>query len=260
MGSIKSVLLTALAGSAYAHNHHQEQKTIISPDCQHPPYQSHILSRSPLVIYLDGFITPVEQRHLQEITKDTFSHSAVADSAGVQGLRQSRTSQSTSVVRDDTVRCIEERARLFQGFDTPRIHLEPLQLVKYGEGEQYHFHTDWFTNALHSSSAMGGNRISSFFAYVTAENITGGGTNFPMVKPPHDPRWCAFIDCDEPWENGVTFRPIVGNAIFWSNLLDDGTGDQRTLHAGLPLTSGEKIGMNIWTRQGPLSEKVRGAD
>ncbi|KAI1327641.1 2OG-Fe(II) oxygenase superfamily protein [Xylariaceae sp. FL0255] len=255
------VYITLAIAGTNAHN--GDQKPLSSPisPCQHPAYQSHILSKSPLVIYLEGFLKPEESLHLQETTKDTFSRSATADSAGVQGLRKTRTSQSTNVERDDVSRCIEERALLFQGFDTPRTHLEPLQLVKYNKGEHYHFHTDWFTNtATHASSALGGNRLSSFFVYVHAANVTGGGTNFPMVAPPHDKRWCAFVDCDEPWERGVTFRPIVGNAVFWSNLLDDGEGDQRTLHAGLPLTSGEKLGMNIWTRQGPLSEDIRGRD
>ncbi|TGJ88377.1 hypothetical protein E0Z10_g270 [Xylaria hypoxylon] len=238
-----------------AHSHHHK-----SPLCQHPAYQSHLLSTSPLVIYLESFLTPEEQTHLKIATKDTFSRSGVSDQKGIQGQRQTRTSQSTNVARDDIVRCIEERALLFQGFDTPRTRLEPLQLVKYGSGERYHFHTDWFTNDAQATSAVGGNRQSSFFAYVSAENVTGGGTNFPMVTPPHDARWCAFIDCDEPWENGVTFRPVAGNAVFWSNMLDDGTGDERTLHAGLPVTSGSKIGMNIWTRQGPLSEDIRGKD
>ncbi|KAI0856892.1 2OG-Fe(II) oxygenase superfamily protein [Xylaria cubensis] len=258
MNFIKSTWwYTVLAVTVTAHSHNSNSW---SSSCEHPAYKSHVISKSPLMIYLDGFLTSDEQVHLQSITKDTFSRSAVADNTGIQGQRQTRTSQSTSVVRDDIVRCIEERALLFQGFDTPRTHLEPLQLVKYGKGERYHFHTDWFTNAAHASSAIGGNRQSSFFAYVSAENITGGGTNFPMVTPPHDARWCAFIDCDEPWENGVTFRPVVGNAVFWSNLLDDGTGDQRTLHAGLPVTSGSKLGMNIWTRQGPLGENIRGKD
>ncbi|KAJ3578255.1 hypothetical protein NPX13_g2309 [Xylaria arbuscula] len=232
----------------------------LGTSCQHPAYRSHIVSTSPLVIYLEDFLTAEEQKHLQVITKDTFLRSGVSDQAGLQGQRETRTSQSTNVARDDIVRCIEDRALLFQGFDTPRENLEPLQLVKYGSGERYHFHTDWFTNPKQATSAVGGNRQSSFFAYVSAENITGGGTNFPVVKAPHDARWCAFIDCDEPWENGVTFRPIVGNAVFWSNLLEDGTGDQRTLHAGLPVTSGSKIGMNIWTRQGPLGEDIRGKD
>ncbi|KAI0598666.1 2OG-Fe(II) oxygenase superfamily protein [Biscogniauxia sp. FL1348] len=265
-GILKSILLLAFAAAAAtrAHSHHEDDDAqrpmALDASCQHPPYQSHIVSRSPLVIYLANFLTEAEQAHLREITKDTFRKSAVADSSGAEGLRQTRTSQSTNVPRDEIVRCIEERALLFQGFDMPRAHLEPVQLVKYAKGEHYHFHTDWFTNAAHATSAMGGNRLSSFFAYVTAENVTGGGTNFPMVPAPQNRRWCEFVDCDEPWENGVTFRPVVGNAVFWQNMLEDGTGDQRTLHAGLPVTSGSKLGMNIWTRQGPLSEDIRGPD
>ena len=198
----------------------------------------------------------------------------MADGGGEQGLQWTRTSQSTSVPRDAVARCVEERALLFQGYDVARAQVEPLQLVQYAAGERYHFHTDWFSAASQAPAAFGGNRLSSFFAYVAAaasededgdasgstNGLKGGGTNFPMLEPPTDPRWCALIDCDEPWENGITFRPIAGNAVFWRNLHEDGIGDQRTLHAGLPVASGWKVGMNIWTRQGPLSEDIRGPD
>ncbi|KAI4596685.1 hypothetical protein KJ359_005027 [Pestalotiopsis sp. 9143b] len=249
-------------GWAHSHDEDPAQKPLVlTENCRHPAYQSHILSTSPLVIYLEGFLTPEEREHLTEITKDTFSHSAVADETGAEGQRSTRTSQSTNVDRDGVVRCIEERALLFQGFDVPRAHLEPVQLVKYAAGEHYHFHTDWFTDPAHAGAAVGGNRASSFFAYVAAsDDIRGGGTNFPMLDAPYNQKWCDFVDCDEPYENGVTFRPVVGNAVFWRNLNEDGTGDQRNLHAGLPVASGWKIGMNIWTRQGPLSEDIRGVD
>lgn len=157
--------------------------------------------------------------------------------------------------------CIEERALIFQGLSVPSSsHLEPLQLVKYGPDEHYHLHNDWFPSAQ-VAAATGGNRKSSFFAYVYARNdTTGGGTNFPYLdafKGTVDEKWCGIVDCDEPYEKGVTFRPVEGNAVYWENLRDYGKGDQRTLHAGLPVTSGEKIGLNIWTREGPLSQEVR---
>ncbi|KAF7521645.1 hypothetical protein G7054_g12386 [Neopestalotiopsis clavispora] len=267
MVRLRHLVLCAVAAvlpvSAHSHDEDPAQKPLaLSKNCHHPAYRSHILSKSPLVIYLTDFLTAEERQHLTEITKDTFSHSAVADGTGAEGHRETRTSQSTNVERDDVVRCIEERALLFQGFDVARSQLEPVQLVKYAQGERYHYHTDWFTNAAaHASSALGGNRQSSFFAYVAAaDNITGGGTNFPMLDAPYNQKWCDFVDCDEPYDHGVTFRPVVGNAVFWQNLYEDGRGDQRTLHAGLPVTSGWKIGMNIWTRQGPLSEEIRGVD
>ncbi|KAK0712434.1 hypothetical protein B0T26DRAFT_649346 [Lasiosphaeria miniovina] len=226
-----------------------------------------MVSKSPLVIYISNFLTADERAHLQRVTKDSFSRSGVADRGGVGGkaVHQVRTSQSTNVGRDGVVRCIEERALAFQGYSVPRTHLEPVQLVKYGPTERYHFHTDWFTDgtATHAAAAAGGNRASSFFAYVhVANDTTGGGTNFPRLDAPGDARWCdaGLVDCDEPWENGVTFRPVEGNAIFWENLLPDGSGDERTLHAGLPVSGGGKIGMNIWTRQLPLGDDIRGPD
>ncbi|KAI0025078.1 hypothetical protein F4780DRAFT_722123 [Xylariomycetidae sp. FL0641] len=265
MQYLKTALLLALTTtSATAHSHDRGAQEPMFADvaCHHPAYQAHIVSQSPLVIYLAGFLTAEERAHLQAITQDSFADSAVADDTGASGVRQTRTSQSTNVApRDDVVRCIEERARGFQGADVPRSHLEALQLVRYGRGGRYHFHTDWYVNAAHAHGAVGGNRASSFFAYVRAgANLTGGGTNFPLVAAPADPSWCRYVDCDEPWDNGVTFRPVEGNAVFWSNVREDGSGDPRTLHAGLPVTSGEKIGMNIWTRQGPLSEDIRGPD
>ena len=141
----------------------------------------------------------------------------------------------------------------FQGFNTPRTHIEAIQLVKYGASEHYNYHTDWFGDARISVASKGGNRATSFFAYIQAQNITGGGTNFPALDPNVDELWCTFIDCDQPYDGGVTFRPIEGNAVFWNNLLESGRGDMRTMHAGLPVVSGQKIGMNIWTRQGPVS-------
>ncbi|TPX13361.1 uncharacterized protein E0L32_006334 [Thyridium curvatum] len=238
--------------------------------CEHPDYKVHIVSRSPLVMYIENFITGEERAHLREITKDTFAHSEVTSSAGAgNALHRVRTSQSTRVDSGDpVVRCIEDRALAFQGFDVSRDHLEPLQLVKYAPGEHYHYHTDWFTDVpRHANAALGGNRISSFFAYITApgnntkdeDRITGGGTNFPLLRAPHDPRWCQWIDCDEEWEEGVSFRPVEGNAVYWENLLENGMGDQRVLHAGLPVITGSKIGMNIWTRQGPLDQGIRGS-
>jgi prolyl 4-hydroxylase len=243
--------------------------------CHHPKYDVHIFSKDPLVIYISDFITLEESEHLQESTyvpfispsphllttilsKDLFSRSSVADESGTRGNRETRTSQSASVPHDAIVSCIQKRALSFQGFSTPSTHLEPLQLVQYATGQNYHLHTDWFTSSIQTTSSLGGNRQTSFFVYVKAENVTGGGTNFPMLDAPVDERWCRYVDCDEPWENGVTFRPRVGSAVFWQNLRGDGRGDEKTIHAGLPVVSGKKVGMNIWTRQWPLSEEFRG--
>lgn len=104
--------------------------------------------------------------------------------------------------------------------------------------------------------------------YVDA-NCTGGGTAFPRLTTPGDGQWCRFIECGEgraggneagmgeggeggkregggPTE-GVIFKPIKGNAIYWENIRPDGTGYTETWHAGLPVKTGTKVGLNIWT-------------
>ncbi|OAA33228.1 Prolyl 4-hydroxylase, alpha subunit [Moelleriella libera RCEF 2490] len=252
-------VLGSAAFLAHAASSEAQAQSPLSSDytCAHPPYAVHIVSKSPFVMYLEGFLTSDERLHLLQLAHGQFSHSAVLDANGESSIHSARTSQSTPVERSPIVRCIEERALNFQGFDVPSSHLEPIQLVKYVPTEHYHFHTDWFTDDSYTTATNGGNRATSFFGYVQAENVTGGGTNFPMLEPPADEEWCRFIDCDEEYDKGVTFRPVEGNAVYWENMVD-GKGDPRVLHAGLPVVGGEKVGMNIWTRQGPLPDEIRG--
>lgn len=237
--------------------------TSTNTTCPPHHYTTHILSLSPLVIYIPAFLTPSETTHLQLISTGKFSSSQIADTNGQQHLANTRTSQSTSLSSDDeVVRCIEQRALAFQGFDTPRESLEPLQLVQYGESQEFHSHTDWFTSPSQTTEEYGGNRISSFFVYVHASpDIIGGGTQFPLLDAPVSEKWCEWVNCDAETEDGVVFRPVEGNAVFWRNSRGEAkkgfVGDGRVVHAGLPVQRGRKVGMNVWTREGALAEKFR---
>jgi hypothetical protein len=51
----------------------------------------------------------------------------------------------------------------------------------------------------------------------------------------------------EDLNKGVIFKPIAGNAVFWENMRSDGSGYAESWHAGLPVTKGVKIGLNIWS-------------
>lgn len=74
------------------------------------------------------------------------------------------------------------------------------------------------------------------------------------VGAEEDP-WCRFVECEggrvKTGEGGlgVTFKPVEGNAVFWTNFRADGSaeGYRETWHAGLPVTKGEKVGLNIWS-------------
>lgn len=43
------------------------QKKLSDYECTHPPYKMHLLSKSPLVIYIENFVTDEERLHLQHI-------------------------------------------------------------------------------------------------------------------------------------------------------------------------------------------------
>lgn len=137
------------------------------------------------------------------------------------------------------MQCIEKRALAFQGWPQDTF-IERLALQRYTESGHYSNHYAWATANDKSR------RESSFMVYVSA-NCTGGGTNFPLLKRPTAESWCTAIDCRSPVEQGVTFVPRNGAAVFWQNFDAQGRGWKDTLHSGMPVQSGVKIGLNIWS-------------
>jgi prolyl 4-hydroxylase len=72
---------------------------------------------------------------------------------------------------------------------------------------------------------------------------------------PRSKEWCRFLECEdgqkgkgkEVMPEGITFKPIKGNAVFWENLRPDGSGYPETWHAAFPVMEGTKVGLNIWS-------------
>lgn len=81
----------------------------------------------------------------------------------------------------------------------------------------------------------------------SGDEVEGGGTNFPRLEKPRDERWCDFIECGGKGEEGVTFRVRKGAAVFWANFDAEGRGYKETIHAGMPVKSGTKVGLNVWS-------------
>ncbi|KAF2854594.1 hypothetical protein T440DRAFT_464740 [Plenodomus tracheiphilus IPT5] len=218
----------------------------------------YILSREPLVVYIEGFVGEEEAQEIVKLSEPHFTPATVW-TAGHETLNPLiRHSEKAPLPRSHLVQCIEERARRFQGW-RPHTFIEKLWSQRYGVGGHYTYHYDW------SSATRSSGRVSSFMVYLEA-NCTGGGTHFPRLGKPVGKEWCSFIECDglqseeETMEkgtmesegyarvkDGIVFKAITGNAIYWENMRADGTGYLESWHAGLPVRSGVKIGLNIWS-------------
>lgn len=92
----------------------------------------------------------------------------------------------------------------------------------------------------------------------SGEDVEGGGTNFPRLERPAaaedgggEGEWCDFIECDgeggDEAPGGVTFKVRKGAAVFWRNFDGEGRGYKETIHAGMPVRKGVKVGLNIWS-------------
>jgi prolyl 4-hydroxylase len=173
---------------------------------------------------------------------------------GTRMLDEQRTSSTAFLGKSDpVVECILHRAAEIQGLHDIN-EMEDLQITAYAESQQYRPHYDWFAENLIPSMEYK-NRISTFFVTIDAD-CENCGTQFPRLSvdwSTKDQRWCQFVECED--REKLTVKAIPGSAVFWRNLHEDGWGNPKTLHAGLPVPNGRKVGVNIWSR-GPVPGPV----
>ncbi|KAK5634811.1 hypothetical protein RRF57_010524 [Xylaria bambusicola] len=177
-----------------------------------------------------------------------------------------RSSQTAFLPKEDEVcQCMMKRMKSLLG-NVQHMEVEAPQIVKYSVGgDHYRSHTDWFDvpkvdlaiPGSEDKSPKPSNRLGSIFAYLE-DDCERGETYFPYlpsVTESADGSKFALADGDR----GLLVRPRRGNAVFWNNLYLNGTGDNRTYHASLPIEAGTKIGLNIWSRYF-LDEAMVGGD
>ncbi|KAF2785501.1 hypothetical protein K505DRAFT_380848 [Melanomma pulvis-pyrius CBS 109.77] len=230
--------------------------------CEAHQYTSEIVSLDPLVIYINNFTSIQEAEELIKLGEDDFEDSFISRSTGLHKV-SGRTSQSAPLEPTyPLVSCILTRARTFMGaMLQPDESFSIPQLVRYAPKQRYDLHTDFWPQhqVVNDGSGRRFNRVASFFVFLR-DNCTEGETYFPAVDVlDRDAERGGGIEKGfggkvargekDGATKGVKFKPIAGNAIFWVNMDNEGRGDRRLVHAGLPVGEGEKIGMNLWPRK-----------
>lgn len=126
---------------------------------------------------------------------------------------------------------LEHRISSLIGIDN--TYGESAQGQRYGPGQYFHEHCDWFdTNAEYwqNESINGGQRSWTAMIYLN-DVAEGGATEFPHLN--------------------LAIRPSAGTLVIWNNALPDGSPNPWTLHASRPVIHGMKYVVTKWFRTRP---------
>ncbi|MEN3351936.1 MAG: prolyl 4-hydroxylase [Betaproteobacteria bacterium] len=194
-----------------------------------------ILFDAPRLVTHAGFLTPALCTYLMERAPSKLVEAKVYDAyAGGLKVDPMRTNKGAVFSLIDTDLIIQLiRARIARAAGVAPEALEPPEILHYAVGERYKPHVDFFHPSLPNFAEqmrLKGQRIKTCLVYLN-EDLEGGETEFPKI--------------------GVKFRGRIGDALIFQNVQADGTGDLRTLHAGLPPTRGEKWLLSQWIRNKP---------
>ena len=193
------------------------------------------LCAAPRLVSHPGFLTSEACAHLIECAASKLVPARVNDARG-GGLKldpmRTNTGAVFSLIESDLViQVVRARIAAAAGVSVPA--LEPIEVLHYAVGETYRRHVDFFHPALPQfgeEMRVKGQRIRTCLVYLNDE-FEGGETEFPKI--------------------GVKFRGRIGEALIFQNVTPNGSGDMRTLHAGLPPKSGEKWLLSQWMRSKP---------
>ena len=191
------------------------------------------LSQNPRVQIFRNAFTPAECERFAQSIADIIAPSVVVDPAtGQQILHPIRTSDGAVIgpTRESLVIAAFNR-RLAAMTGTTTRQGEPVQVLRYSPGQQYRLHLD-------AVSGLANQRIKTAIVYLN-HGFGGGGTEFPDL--------------------GIRVTPRTGDTLVFDNVLPNGQPDQRTRHAGLPVTSGVKWIATRWIHAAPYDPWTAGS-
>jgi prolyl 4-hydroxylase len=186
----------------------------------------------PVIAVLANVLSPEECEELIALARPRLTPSTVVDPAtGENRVAEHRNSEGMFFRLCETPFIATLDARFSRIMNSPVDHGEGLQVLRYGPGTRSTPHFDFLVPrnaASEQSLRRSGQRVSSLVAYLN--DVPGGGeTTFPRA--------------------GLSVCPQRGNAVYFEYCSSRGQVDAESLHAGAPVTAGEKWAVTKWMRQ-----------
>lgn len=189
-----------------------------------------IICYEPKIMTIDNFLNPAQCEYIMKHDSVGFQramgYNMDAFESFVTEVRTNHTffdSRNTfDYVRQEAFKLVKDFFWYLDGFSVD--HLEYAQIQKYTVGQEYKPHYDYFYAAPY---LVTNDRIATLIVYLN-DGFSGGETEFPNLN--------------------IKITPKQGRALYFEykyiNKLNI-----KTLHAGLPVTEGEKWIITIWIRQ-----------
>ena len=185
---------------------------------------------APRAVLFGGLLTAQECRELIILAGPRLARSRTVDNlTGGEQIHSSRTSSGMFFKRGENELISRIESRIAALINWPIENGENLQILRYGPGEEYQPHYDYFIPGESGTPAIlmrGGQRVASVVMYLNTPKA-GGGT--------------LFADA------GVEVAPQRGNAVFFS--YDRPHPSTKSLHGGSPVFAGEKWVATKWLRE-----------
>jgi prolyl 4-hydroxylase len=192
----------------------------------------------PFIAVLADVLSAEECAELIALARPRLTPSTVVDPVtGENRVAEHRNSEGMFFALRETPLIAALDARFSRIMNSPVDHGEGLQVLRYGPGTRSTPHFDFLVpgNAANEQSLRrSGQRISSLVAYLN-DVPQGGETIFPLA--------------------GLSVCPQQGNAVYFEYCNRRGQVDAGSLHAGAPVTRGEKWAVTKWMRERPFVSK-----
>jgi prolyl 4-hydroxylase len=191
------------------------------------------VAEDPIVWVIDDFVSAAEREHIMSLVASKMNPAKVSR-LGENATSEKRTGSVGWIKHNQTqiIRSLVRRVGDLVGI--PVSHAESLQVVHYGETQQYKPHFDAWdisTPKGRQKTAKGGNRLVTALMYLN-DVEAGGATGFPELD--------------------LEVEAVPGRLCLFHNLSEVGASERHplALHGGLPVVAGEKWACNLWFREG----------
>ena len=190
-----------------------------------------LFSSDPIIYVVDDFISEDECQEFINCSKDKLQPATVVGLKEELKLKD-RTNEFAWLEHHANESIHEVSKRLSILVQMPIRNAEMFQVVHYESGTEYKPHFDSFDQSTELGKKYwepGGQRMITALVYLN-DVEDGGATYFPELN--------------------ISINPKKGNVLVFHNTISETTNiNPRSLHAGMPVTSGEKWAANLWFRE-----------